>query len=146
MFAKRYDGKGVELRPPSSTRGAGDGNEFQVNSREFTWKSFRDYPPFAAAAIGGKGDFVIVWSSTDQDGDQSGVFAKAYDRYGDEIPPPADLRGSGEGSEFQVNVGTEGNQGAPDVGMDDDGDIIIAWSGKVDGDKNGIFARRYSLR
>ena len=100
----------------------------------------------AAAAIGGNGNFVIVWSSMKQDGDQSGVFAKAYDQHGNEISPPADLRGSGEGNEFQVNLRTEGNQGAPDVGMDEDGDVIIAWSGKADGDKSGIFARRYSLR
>ena len=146
VFAKRYDSRAVELTPPPSTRGAGDGNEFQVNSREFTWKSFRDYPPLAAGAFGGNGNFVIVWSSMNQDGDEGGVFAKAYDRYGNEIPPPADLQGSGEGNEFQVNVRTEGNQGAPDVGIDDDGDVIIAWSGKADGDKNGIFARRYSLR
>lgn len=146
VFAKRYDGKGDEVVPSSSTRGAGDGNEFQVNSREFSWDSFRAYPPLAAAAVGGNGNFVIVWSSMKQDGDESGVFAKAYDRYGNEIAPPADLRGSGKGNEFQVNVATEGNQGAPDVGMDEDGDIIIAWTGKTDGNDSGIFARRYSLR
>ena len=84
--------------------------------------------------------------SVGQDGDHQGVFAKAYDREGNEIPPPPELRGSGAGNEFQVNTISKGAQGYPDVAIDDDGNPVITWSGSSDGDKRGIFARRYSLR
>ena len=90
--------------------------------------------------------FIIVWASIGQDGDHQGVFAKAYDREGHEIAPPPDLRGAGVGNEFQVNTISKGAQGYPDVAIDQNGDLVITWTGSTGGDKRGIFARRYSLR
>ena len=140
LFAKRYDRKGNEISANKDTRGAGVGNEFQVNTY------VRGMQGGGSAAISGEGHFVIVWMSIGQDGDHQGVFAKVYDREGHEIPPPPDLRGAGVGNEFQVNTISEGAQGYPDVAIDENGDLVIAWTGSTDGDKRGIFARRYSLR
>ena len=140
LFAKRYDRKGNELRAHPDTRGAGVGNEFQVNT--YT----RGGQVTVAVAIGEEGHFIIVWASIGQDGDHQGVFAKVYDREGNEVPPPPELQGAGAGNEFQINSISEGAQGYPDVAIDENGDLVIVWTGSTDGDKRGIFARRYSLR
>ena len=138
VFVKRYDPRGNEIRPDSATNGSGLGNEFQVNS--YT-QSNQGTP---AVATGQSGRFVISWGSRGQDGDHYGIFAKAYDREGNEVEPPSDLRGVGVGNEFQLNSSVEGLQLFPQIAMDEDGDFVIAWHSSEDG--GGIFARRYSLR
>ncbi len=138
VFAMRYDRKGNEIRSNPDTRGAGVGNEFQVNT--YT----QGLQVGGSIAISGEGHFVIVWMTLGQDPGSYGVFAKGYDRKGNEIPPPPDLRGAGAGNEFQVNATTNGTY--PDVAIDEDGDLVITWSGSTDGNKRGIFSRRYSLR
>ena len=71
-----------------------------------------------AIAVGSSGDFVIAWESADQDGDGYGIYARMFDS-----------TGSPTGTEFQVNVGTSGDQRHPDIGMNSDGEFDIAWQG-----------------
>ena len=82
------------------------------------------------SAIAGTGDgsFVVVWSSADQDGSNSGIFGQRFDGTGAKI-----------GEEFQVNTYTTGNQGQPSVAADGDGNFTVVWSR----DFNGIFGQRF---
>ncbi|MEM6784599.1 MAG: T9SS type A sorting domain-containing protein, partial [Bacteroidota bacterium] len=117
VFAQRY-----------AADGTAQGSEFQVNS---TTTSSQQAP---SVAMDADGDFVIAWQSgSGQDGANTGVFAQRY---------AAD--GTAQGSEFQVNTYTTSGQNAASVGMDADGDFVIAWqSNGQDGDNNGVFAQRY---
>ena len=67
-------------------------------------------------AMDADGNFVIVFNSRYQDGDSDGVILKRYDSLGNQI-----------GGETVVNDATNGNQTAPDIGMDDDGNFVVTW-------------------
>lgn len=89
---------------------------------------------FAAVAIDDDGDFVVTWSSLNQDGSGYGVYARRYD-----------AAGTPQDNGFRVNTHTSGNQNFSDVAMDDDGDFVVVWtSADQDGDATGVFAQRYS--
>jgi hypothetical protein len=107
--------------------GALVGIEFQVNS--YTTGQQRR----AAAAMEGNGDFVVVWQSA-RDGDAYGIFAQRFSSGGSRL-----------GGEFQINSYTPDLQTRPAVGMDADGDFVVAWqSDYQDGGDVGVFARRFS--
>ena len=55
----------------------------------------------ASIAADGDGNFVVVWSSSDEDGDDSGVFAQRYDSLGISV-----------GTAFRVNTQTAASQRA----------------------------------
>jgi hypothetical protein len=77
------------------------------------------------------GGFVVVWSSSDQDGDSDGVFGQRFD-----------AAGAAQAGEFLVNTYTTGSQYAPVVGVAPDGDFVVVW--ESDGqDGRDIFARRF---
>ncbi len=97
------------------------GSEFQVNTYT-TNNQWR-----ASVAASGVGDFLVAWSSTNQDGSLAGVFAQRYDSNGVAI-----------GGEFQVNTTTVGSQTHPDVAMDADGNFIVVWG------TGDIIGQRYS--
>src|SRR5687768_16258956 len=87
-----------------------------------------------AIASDADGDFVVVWQSNGQDGDDGGIYAQRYTRAG--VP---------QGTEFRVNNHTLNSQSFPAVAMVDDGDFVVAWqSNYQDGSNYGIFARRYN--
>ncbi|MDH3913468.1 MAG: VCBS repeat-containing protein [Rhodospirillales bacterium] len=116
VFARRYDAAGVAQGP-----------EFQVNS--FTTSS-QGAP---ALAMDAKGDFAVAWASSAQDGSDFGVFAQRFDAVG-----------VAQGPEFQVNSYTSSGQFEPAVGLDADGDFVVAWtSAGQDGDGWGVFAQRF---
>jgi hypothetical protein len=123
VFARRYDTTGGALGP-----------EFRVNS--YT-TGFQTYPGVAAA---GNGDFVVVWESRDQDGEDEGIFGQRFYAGGNPL-----------GSEFQVNTFTRGPQFAPDVSATAAGRFLVVWGGgeslpqpfHQDGDSTGIFAQHY---
>ena len=80
------------------------------------------------------GNYVTVWESYGQDGDDNGIFARRYNAAG--VP---------QGSEFQVNTYTTGSQGRPAVAIDSSDDFVVTWvSDGQDGSGLGIFARRFS--
>jgi len=101
------------------------GPEFQVNT--FT----EGHQAFCNVAMHSSGRAVIVWQSSGQDGDLSGVFAQRYDETGTPV-----------GDEFQVNTFTAHNQSSPVVEMDAEGNFVIAWDST--GPNYGGNARLYS--
>ncbi len=104
------------------------GGEFQVNT--YTTRQ-QDHPDISMNA---DGDFIIVWDSYGQDGSTSGIYAQRYNANG--VP---------QGAEFQVNSYTTNSQSRPSIGMDREGDFIIAWdSYGQDGSTSGIYAQRYN--
>jgi hypothetical protein len=116
IFAQRLDAAGVAQGP-----------EFQVNS--YT-TSTQEEPTVAMDAAG---NFVVVWESDGQDGDGDGIYAQRYD-----------TAGVAQGGEFGVNSYTTGNQNAPSVAMDADGDFVVTWnSDGQDGGNGGIYSQRF---
>ena len=98
-FAQRY-----------SASGAPRGSEFRVNT--YTSNS-QFYPSLASDAAG---NFVVVWGSSDQDGDASGVFGQRYD-----------ASGATRGLEFRVNSYTTNSQAGPTVAADGAGNFVVVW-------------------
>ncbi|UCG69208.1 MAG: fibronectin type III domain-containing protein [Thermoplasmata archaeon] len=116
VYAQRFDNLGNP-----------QGGEFQVN----TYTTERQGAP--QVAMNSTGEFVIVWTSYDQDGDFWGVFAQLFDK-----------NGNPNGAEFQVNIYNESAQASPAVEMDPVGNFVITWhSYGQDGDESGVFARHY---
>lgn len=103
------------------------GQEFQVN------EYISDFQGEPDVAIDSTGNFVITWQSWGMDGDRSGISARMFDK--NSIPL---------GPEFQVNSYTADNQLHPEITMDQQGSFAITWSSfGQDGDKTGIFAKRF---
>jgi hypothetical protein len=118
IFARRYDAAGVA-----------QGGEFRVNS------TVANQQKFPAVAVDGTGNFVISWSSKDQDARRSwGVYAQRYD-----------ANGETQGDEFKVNTTTTGDQIHSSVSADNSGNVTITWSsyGQDAADSWGIYAQRY---
>jgi hypothetical protein len=114
ISARRFDSVGAPLT-----------GEFQVNA--FTLGYQGD------AEVAGNGtDFVVVWSSTGEDGDAEGIFARRLN-----------LAGL-VGVEFQVNLYTPYAQRAPSVGIGDTGQFVVVWDGILDGYDNDVLARRFT--
>ncbi|MGI9324645.1 MAG: DUF4347 domain-containing protein [Pseudomonadales bacterium] len=116
IFAQRYDAAGNPL-----------GGEVQVN----TYITNTQIGP--TIAMSGDGRYVISWSSTNQDGSGSGIYAQVYD-----------ANGIAQGGEFLVNTYTGGNQQIASMAMDDAGNFVVAWiSDGQDGSGFGIYAQRF---
>ncbi len=100
--------------------GTPQGSEFRVGTHipEYTE---------GTVVMDGDGDFVVAWSGftpfhvTNYD-----IYARRYD-----------ANGTPQGSEFRVNTYTTGSQGGASIGINADGDFVIAWGGY------GVFAQRY---
>jgi acetyltransferase-like isoleucine patch superfamily enzyme len=115
IFAQPYDASGRRL-----------GAELQVNTETAGNQS----DPSVAMAAGG--DFVVVWTSSGQDGSEEGVFAQWFDASGARV-----------GREIQVNVSTEGPQARPAVATSRDGSVVVVWDGPTRaGAPHDIFGRR----
>ncbi len=112
-----------------SNNGIPQGGEFRVNN--YTTGAQRS----PSVAMDDMGNFIIVWSSYNQDGDNDGIYAQWYG--GNGVAQSA--------NEFRVNTFTTDQQTAPSVDMDSDGDFVITWhSQSQDGAGAGIFAQRYN--
>jgi hypothetical protein len=99
--------------------GTAQGSEFQVNS--YT----NNDQQLPAVGMDSDGDFVIVWESNGSPGpgpagetDTSGISIQGQ-RY--------NAAGTAQGSQFQINSYTTGDQHEPAVGMDSDGDFVVVW-------------------
>jgi len=118
VHAQRYDENGSPV-----------GSEFRVNAHT----TDSQYEP--SVAMDATGGFVVAWPSYQQDGDQTGVYARLYDQDG--IAP---------GTEFRVNSHTTESQYYPSVAMDDGGDFVVAWKSDEQegvGTYAGVYAQRY---
>ncbi|MFO0999273.1 MAG: calcium-binding protein [Planctomycetaceae bacterium] len=108
--------------------GVPQGEEFRVNT------TTAGNQRYSSVAMDASGNFVVSWTSTDQDGGGDGVYARLYD-----------LAGTPLGSEFRVNTLTMGDQRYSAVAMDSDGDFVVTWKSEFqDGDGFGIYAQRYN--
>ena len=101
------------------------GQSFQVN----TYTTNAQY--FPALAVQDDGAFMVVWQSYEQDGDESGLFARTFDSLGAAIS-----------ADFQIDVYTVGRQRDVAVAALPDGKFVVAWhGGYYEGDP--LFARRF---
>ena len=102
------------------------GSEFLVSA--FT-ESDQDDPDVAAVG----GDFIVVWESRSQDGDDDGIFGQRFASSGAPV-----------GTEFQVNTNTGRDQTDGAVRVFDDGTFVVAWASYGDGDAYGVFGQFFS--
>jgi hypothetical protein len=81
-----------------------------------------------SVAVDADGDFVLAWTSnvnlTDSHAD---IYARLFDK-----------SGNPKGPEFLVNQTTAQSQGAPQAGIDDAGNFVIAWRDQADADLEGL--------
>ncbi|MEZ5627417.1 MAG: cadherin-like domain-containing protein [Rhodocyclaceae bacterium] len=104
------------------------GNDELVN---LTTNNRQDEPDIAMLT---SGDFVITWVSDKQDGNDEGVFLRAYTHSG--------VAASGE---VAVNQYTSGSQDHPAIAMNNTGELVVTWVGeRAVGDDDDINARRFS--
>jgi hypothetical protein len=117
IYAQRYNNLGIP-----------QGSEFKVNTYTTNNQSL------SSIASDSNGNFIITWTSYEQDGSKNGIYAQRYNNLG--IP---------QGSEFKVNTYTTREQVIPAIASDSNGNFIITWqSYEQDGSKNGIYAKRYT--
>ena len=84
-------------------------------------------------AIDADGDFVVVWESHGQDGDQQGVYAQQFLASGARV-----------GSERRLNTTTAGRQRRPAVAMARDGSFAVVWESQgLDGSHEAVVLRRF---
>ena len=101
--------------------------EFQINT--YT-TSAQEIPTVAADS---SGNFVVSWTSLDQDGSSYGIFAQRYNA--------AAVK---QGGEFRVNTFTTNLQGVSDVATGGSGNFLVVWqSVGQDGSGAGIYGQRY---
>ena len=101
------------------------GGEFRVNA--YTTGIQRH----GAVALDAAGGFVAAWTSNTSDGSGFGIVGRRFDSAGQ----PA-------GPELRVNTYTPGDQVAPAIAADRDGNFVVVWSGP-DGSARGVFGRRF---
>ena len=119
VYAQRYNALGVK-----------QGGEFRVNTTTAGRQGL------STVAMDAAGDFVVTWSSANQDGSNYGVYAQRYN-----------AAGVAQGGEFRVNTRTANDQFFSTVAMDVSGDFVVTWTSDVqDGDINGVYAQRYNAR
>jgi len=99
IFGRRFTAAGAPI-----------GSEFQINTTRI-WD--QEQP---AIAMADSGDFVVVWQSYLQDGDEYGISGQRFH---------AD--GTRDGDEFRVNTTTLDSQQHPAVGMDGAGNFAVVW-------------------
>jgi len=118
IFARRFASTGVAL----------DMTDFQVN----TSTAYSQHLP--SVGVASSGDFVVAWASFNQDGSDSGIFARRFASTGIAL----------DTTDFQVNSYTTSYQVSPSVGVAPSGDFVVAWTSfGQDGSGYGIFARRF---
>ena len=117
IYAQRYDAAGVAQGP-----------EFRVN----TTTASDQWP--SAVAIDGNGNFVVTWSSYNQDSAGTwGIYKQEYF-----------ANGAAAGAETLVTTTTAGEQDWSAVAMNAAGAYVVTWSGNGVGDTDGIFFQRYA--
>ncbi|HET9210836.1 MAG TPA: hypothetical protein VFR03_10590 [Thermoanaerobaculia bacterium] len=87
------------------------------------------------AAIGGQGNFVLVWEAPDPGSQGTNVFARRFKYTGAPLGP-----------QLRVNQHARGSQAAPQVGIGADGGFVVVWQSLPDATPSGIFARRFNRK
>jgi hypothetical protein len=117
VYAQRFDASGNKV-----------GGEFQVNTVT------TDNQEYSTVAMDQAGDFVITWSSHNQDGNGWGVFARQFSSNG----TPVDM-------EVPVTSTRVGDQMYSSVAMNATGQLLIDWTGNGGGVNSGVFMQRFDL-
>lgn len=105
------------------------GDEFLVNN--FVSGGQGTNGSVAAVGLSDTNQVVIYTGKGSQD--DAGVFAKIYDSAGAALGPG-----------FLVNNTRDGEQHSASVAVHTDGSFVVVWAGRGEGDRYGIFFRRYS--
>ena len=116
VYARRFDANGQPLS-----------GEFRVNAVT------TDNQQWASVASDRNGNFVVTWTSTNQDGTAQSIYARRYSAAGVAL--------SGE---FLVHTTATGVQKNSAISMNSAGQFVIAWQGEGPGDSSGVFFRRYA--
>ncbi|RHW24351.1 hypothetical protein D0Z08_24885 [Nocardioides immobilis] len=120
VYAQRYDSAGTP-----------QGTETRINTTTFSGQ--RD----PEVALDADGDYVIAWTSSDQDAGGYGIYGIYAQRYSS--------TGTPQGTETLVNTTTNYGQFEPSIAMGTEGRYVIAWtSTEQDGSSFGVYAQRYS--
>jgi len=116
-----------------NSNGTTQGSQFQINT--YT----TGHQTFPAVALDSIGDFVVVWESNGSSETDSSSLSIQGQRY--------NTNATAQGSEFQVNTYTTGDQMYPAVAMDSSGDFVVVWlsegSSGTDADGSSIQGQRY---
>ncbi|MEH6836649.1 beta strand repeat-containing protein, partial [Falsihalocynthiibacter arcticus] len=107
--------------------GTTQGGETLVN----TFTAGNQNIPLITALYGGS--WVITWRDSGQDGSSDGVYAQAYNAYGQAF-----------GGETRVNTETAGAQSYQQVAALSDGGWVITWDSPQDGGGYGVYAQAYN--
>ncbi|MEM1003401.1 MAG: hypothetical protein AAGH46_12210, partial [Bacteroidota bacterium] len=103
------------------------GTEFIINT------FVEGFQASLSMAMDEEGNFVVVWTSEYQDGNEYGIYAQRYNSEGVRI-----------GTEFQINTQEIYDVSFADVAMDDDGDFVAVWrNGNEYGDSLAIYGQRF---
>jgi hypothetical protein len=114
VYARVYDSNGNAF-----------GDQFVVNG----YTPGYQYQPAVAADPGG--NFVVVWTSDQNDVGYGNIWARRYDASGTAL-----------GGEFEVNTYTTYGQYVPAVAMDAAGNFVVVWgSDGQDGSGGGLFGQ-----
>jgi hypothetical protein len=116
IFGQRYASNGTML-----------GTEFQVNT--YTTEA----QTFPAVSTDDDGNFVVAWSSYEQDGSSEGVFGQRFGSTG--LPL---------GTEFLINTDTSSRETYVDITSGAGGDFVVGWSANADSSGYGVLAQRFS--
>ena len=117
IYARRFDASGTPIT-----------GDILVN------QAIPDDQQWARVASDAAGNFVVTWTSSNQDGTPQSVYARRFDAGGSALT-----------NEFQVNATASGTQKDSVIAMDQaTGDFVIAWQGEGPGDTAGIFFRRFN--
>ena len=131
----------------TGTQNPGTGTQIQINQSDSSYQQTTGTS--RCVAVDGSGDFVVVWTSTGQDGDSNpadpnydpnwatdtGVYMRLYDRNNNPLT-----------NETLVNTYTIGDQQAPAVAMDADGDFVVVWQSQNQNGNTGwgIYGQRFN--
>lgn len=121
------DGNGIFGRR-FAANGAAQGNDFPVSA---TTTGEQSLP---AVAIDAVGNFAVAWQSAGQDNSGDAAVARAYF-----------ANGTPRTGELIANTHTTNHQSQPAIGMDVDGDFIVAWASLgQDAEDFGVYAQRFT--
>jgi len=116
VFGQRFTSSGSRV-----------GGEFLVNTRTL------DGQGGPAIAVDADGDFIVVWTSVEQDGSGGGVFGQRFDSSGGRVA-----------AEFAVSQYTVGNQTAQAIASTPSGGFVVAWLGPG-GPGGEVLVRRFDM-
>lgn len=101
------------------------GEPFRVNKTQGNFQS----DPGVALQAGGS--FVIVWAEDERDGDERGIFGRAFAANG--MPRTPD---------FRINTTTAGDQHEPAIAAARQGPVVVVWTQRRSGEsRSDVFAR-----